>query len=116
MSRVSHSLELLTDLVHHGQHLRAELVERLRCAGVAQREEGADPTTRESRENKVEDGARDVDEDGTRDEEEDERAADGRTPEEKARVNGHTATANWLLALAAQFPAQPLPAAVTCGE
>jgi hypothetical protein len=44
------------------------------------------------------------------------RAADGRTPEEKARVNGHTATANWLLALAAQFPAQPLPAAVTCAE
>ena len=34
-------------------------------------------------------------------------AADGRTPEDKARVNGHTAVANWLQSLQARFPSQP---------
>ena len=44
------------------------------------------------------------------------RSADGRTPEEKARVNGHPAVANWLLALAAKFPEQPTPVAVPGAE
>jgi ankyrin repeat protein len=44
------------------------------------------------------------------------RAADGRTAQEKARVNGHTATANWLLSLASKFPPPSLSPSLPGGE